>query len=254
MKVRRSRPYASGPDRSRRQGRIHGLGRRCSRGSRGADRGCRRVGCGGGLETTSGWWALRSLRSIAAMTARGAVAIIGAEKTRPAAPLHTGHGACTGAQPTPVRMSNTPSLEQRYSNVATRSHSPEGLRQICPAPPESAPPRRQLVKCDRLGGDRARRRGAAAPRPDRILSLKHTDAQVSGLTAAAASAPGALTSFPAGNSFHWKERSEPVRVIGPLAARRQGAVPHLHGKDRVARGVSEVVSGARTMHLVSEAH
>lgn len=66
--------------------------------------------------TTSGSWALRSDRSIAAYNpTREPLLILGAEITRRAAPPQIGHPADSGAVPSGHIASNRPSVSHRYS-------------------------------------------------------------------------------------------------------------------------------------------
>jgi hypothetical protein len=73
-----------------------------------------RARCGGRADTTSGSSRVVSVLSIAATIARGASESIGAEKTRTASLLQTGHGARDPAVPMGRLTSKTPSTTQRY--------------------------------------------------------------------------------------------------------------------------------------------
>jgi hypothetical protein len=73
---------------------------------------------GGSADTTVGSSRVFSLLSIAATIARGASKSIGAEKTRTASLLQTGHGAADPAIPIGRLTSKMPSTTHRYRYIA----------------------------------------------------------------------------------------------------------------------------------------
>lgn len=97
-----------------------GLGRRCRAGFSAAAGLRVRARCGGRADTTSGSSRVFSVLSIAATSARGASESIGAEKTRTASLLQTGHGARDPAVPIGRLTSKTPSTTHRYRYCATQ--------------------------------------------------------------------------------------------------------------------------------------
>jgi len=96
----------------------YGLGRRCRAGF-GSAAGLRvQARRGGSADTTVGSSRVFSLLSIAATIARGATKSIGAEKTRIASLLQTGHGAPDPAIPIGRLTSKMPSTTHRYRYIA----------------------------------------------------------------------------------------------------------------------------------------
>jgi hypothetical protein len=97
--------------RGRRAAALHGLGKRLSVGVKGSTG--VRLRDGGNEVTTSGSSRVFSAWSIAATRARGEDDSIGAENTRLASLLHTGHAIDSGAVPSARVTSNTPSWSHR---------------------------------------------------------------------------------------------------------------------------------------------
>jgi hypothetical protein len=106
---------------------AYGLGR-CRQAGFWATAGLRFLtACDGSADTTSGVSRVRSVRSIALISARGASESIGARKTRTASLSQTGHDDFGVAVPIGQRTSKSPSRTHRYWYVATRKDLPAVL-------------------------------------------------------------------------------------------------------------------------------
>ena len=103
---------------------AYGLGRCCQAGFWGTVGFRFLTGCDGSADTTSGTSRVRSVRSIAVISARDASESIGARKTRTASSSQTGHDDLGVAVPIGRRTSKSPSWTHRYWYVATRNRPP----------------------------------------------------------------------------------------------------------------------------------